>query len=207
VLFDLDGTLFESTHLLLTGYRHTVRTCLGLETTEADWVHLLGRPLRDQMAAFSEELADEMVRIYRAWYARNHNRLIRCYPGAAGVVERLSRSGLKLAAVTSKRGHFARRGLRFFDLEGFFEAVVGEEDVTHRKPHPEPLLKALAILKVAPLSSVMVGDSCDDIECAHAAGVTGIGALWGPYARERLKACAPDCLLEDIRELPALLGV
>ncbi|MCC6444864.1 MAG: HAD-IA family hydrolase [Armatimonadetes bacterium] len=206
VLFDLDGTLLDSTDLLVTGYRHSVRACLGIETAETDWIEHLGKPLRDQMALFSEDRADEMVRTYRAWYADNHDRMIRLYPGVPEALEQLHRAGLKLAVVTSKKTRFACQGLELFGLNRYFSAILGEEDSARHKPHPDPVLDALALLSVPPEAAVMVGDSCLDIESACAAGVFSIGALWGPFARERLTLCPPDMFMEDIKEIIEMLG-
>jgi phosphoglycolate phosphatase-like HAD superfamily hydrolase len=64
---------------------------------------------------------------------------------------------------------------------------------------------ALERLRIAPAVCIYVGDAPEDIEMAHRAGVRAIGVLGGSPVPERLRAAAPDALIETIRELPALL--
>jgi phosphoglycolate phosphatase-like HAD superfamily hydrolase len=59
---------------------------------------------------------------------------------------------------------------------------------------------------VGPAEAVYVGDSTHDIGCAHAAGVTAVAALWGPYPRPVLEALKPQFMVSSMRELLALFG-
>lgn len=205
VLFDLDGTLFDSFPLLLSGYKMSARMVLGLETQDSDWLSLMGLPLRTQMAHFSEENADEMVRVYREYYGKQHDKMLRLYPGVKELVQNLDRSGLRLAVVTSKKTVFAVRGLELFQLEGCFEAVVGETDVKNHKPAADPVLCALDRLKIKPEEAIMVGDASYDIDSAHAAGVRGIAVLWGAFSREQLENSHPEYYANSMQELEQLI--
>ena len=82
--------------------------------------------------------------------------------------------------------------------------IVGADEVTHPKPHPEPVLKALNLLGAPPEETVFVGDSRHDIECGRAAGVKTAAVLWGPFARAHLEDLAPDYWLERPEDLTAL---
>ena len=64
-------------------------------------------------------------------------------------------------------------------LNGYFQAIVGSDSTQRIKPHPEPVLRALALLNVAADQAVMVGDTTVDIAAAHAAGVLAIAVLCG----------------------------
>ncbi len=64
---------------------------------------------------------------------------------------------------------------------------------------------ALEEMRASPQSSIYIGDAPEDIEMAHRAGVRAIGVIGGSAVPERLRAAAPDALIETIRELPALL--
>ncbi len=65
--------------------------------------------------------------------------------------------------------------------------IVGADEVTHPKPHPEPVLLALDRLGTKANDAVFVGDSRHDIECGQAAGVATAAALWGPFDRAHLE--------------------
>lgn len=205
VLFDLDGTLLDSTRLLLEGYRHTVLSCLGVATTDEDWLPLMGLPLREQMAHFSPERADEMVRVYREFYGREHDARVAAYPHAADVLAELRQMGLALGVVTSKKTHFAWRGLRITGLADAVSAVVGEDDTVEHKPRPAPILEALRRLAVAPRQAVMVGDSPHDVAAAHAAGVAAIAALWGPFSRDALEPLHPTAYAHALAAVPDIV--
>jgi pyrophosphatase PpaX len=206
VLFDLDGTLLDSTRLLLDGYRYAVRKCLNVETRDEDWLPLMGKPLPEQMAFFSAEKAPELVRTYREFYARHHEKRIRPFPGVLELLAELKSRGLLLAAVTSKKSFFAERGLEAVGLRRYFSVVIGEDDTQEHKPGPAPVLEALRRLRVPPECAVMVGDSPYDIAAAKAAGVRSIAVLWGPFSREDLERESPDAFAGSVEELFRILN-
>src|SRR5213595_2600494 len=85
-----------------------------------------------------------------------------------------------------------------------FEVIVGADDVTHPKPHPEPVLKALERLGAPAADTVFIGDSRHDIECGRAAGVKTAAVLWGPFDRTYLADLVPDYWLERPEDLATL---
>jgi pyrophosphatase PpaX len=89
-------------------------------------------------------------------------------------------------------------------LEGAFEVIVGADSVTHPKPHPEPVLKALELLAADPARTVFIGDSRHDLECGRAACVKTAAVLWGPFDRAHLADLAPDYWLEKPSQLAQL---
>jgi phosphoglycolate phosphatase len=70
----------------------------------------------------------------------------------------------------------------------YFEVLIGREDVINPKPHPEPILKALHLMKANKENAFMVGDTCLDILSAKEAGIKAIGVKW--EYDENLKKCA-----------------
>jgi pyrophosphatase PpaX len=113
-------------------------------------------------------------------------------------------AGMRLGVVTSKLRDGAMRGLRISALDDLFDTVIGCDDVTNAKPHPEPVLKAVGELGVKKAETVFVGDSRHDMESGRAAGVKTAAVLWGPFDRAHLEDLAPDYWLEkpaDLRQL------
>jgi pyrophosphatase PpaX len=85
--------------------------------------------------------------------------------------------------------------------------VVGADDVTEPKPHPEPVQRALQALGATPEEAVFVGDSVHDMASGRAAGVATAAVLWGPFTRGDLDPANPDHWLEDpVDLLPLLVG-
>jgi pyrophosphatase PpaX len=198
-LFDLDGTLLDSIHLILTSFHHTVRVHLGREFSDAYWLSGLGTPLRDQLnrvAQSQEELA-AMLETYSSYNLAHHDAMARPYPGVVEAVRKLHHTGVALGLVTSKLSPGAKRGVRLLGLEDELPVQVCADDVIHGKPHPEPVLKALDALAASPEETMFIGDSPHDIEAGKRAGVTTVAVTWGPFARETLAEGEPDLWLEE----------
>ncbi len=207
-LFDLDGTIIDSIELILRSYRHTMAHHRGDEPPPPDdvWIKGLGTPLWAQFGEITDdkEEIERMVQTYRTYNLTHHDALVKPYEGVVAEIRRLKDSGKQLGVVTSKLRDGAMRGLRVSGLDQAFDLVLGCDDVTHSKPHPEPVLKAVAALGVSKESTVFVGDSRHDMKSGRAAGVKTAAVLWGPFDREDLEDLSPDYWLEkpqDLREL------
>jgi len=205
-LFDLDGTLIDSIELILQSYRHTMRAHRGLEPPDDVWMEGLGTPLWVQFRLWSDDETEikAMVETYRAYNLAHHDELVRPYDGVVEQVRQLVSRGKTLGLVTSKMRGGALRGLRLAGIEDAFAVVIGADDVTNPKPHPEPVLMALERLGRAGSDAVFIGDSRHDIECGRAAGVKTAAALWGPFDRDHLDDVDPDYWLEQPQDIASL---
>ena len=205
-LFDLDGTLIDSIELILRSYRHTMRMHRGHEPPDDVWMTGLGTPLWVQFQHFSDDPAEieAMVATYRAYNLEHHDKLVRPYAGVVEAVRALRQRGKTLGLVTSKMRSGALRGLQVADLADAFDVIVGSDEVTHPKPHPEPVLTALERLDAPAAGAVFIGDSRHDIECGRAAGVQTAAVLWGPFDRSHLADLRPDYWLERPEDLSLL---
>src|SRR3989449_9001818 len=143
-LFALDGTLIDSIELILRSYRHTMRLHRGHEPPDDVWMTGLGTPLSVQFRHFTDDPAEieAMVATYRAYNLAHHDELVRPYAGVVAAGQALPRPGRALGLVTSKMRSGALRGLQVAELADAFDVIVGSDDVTHPKPHPDPVLAA-----------------------------------------------------------------
>jgi pyrophosphatase PpaX len=205
-LFDLDGTLIDSIELIIRSYQHTIRTHRGQETAPDVWMKGLGIPLRVQFRDWSTDPAeiDAMVTTYREYNLSHHDEMVTAYDGVVDAVLKLHRQGKTLGLVTSKFRSGAFRGLKKVGLEDAFHVVVGADEVTNPKPHPEPVHIALSRLSATPEEAVFIGDSRHDMECGRAAGVKTAAALWGPFGRSDFDGLNPDFWLEHPSDLDLL---
>lgn len=206
VLLDLDGTVIDTVDLIRESHRHAVGTVLGVDLPDEVLTAHVGRPLIDQMREFSPERADEMLHVFREWNHANTGRLIAEYEGMDAVLTRLRGAGCRLAIVTSKSHPTVALAFDAIPgLEATFEAVIAMEDSTHHKPHPEPLLVALARMDADPADTCYVGDAPFDIRAAHAAGLSAIGVTWGFFTPQALLAEGPDHVVDTPAALADLL--
>ena len=207
VLFDLDGTLADTTELIMQAFRHTMLAHFGEEGSDDEWLALLGMPLRVQMRKFgrSDEEADAMVQTYVSFQHTVHDEMVDTFPGVLDVVERLKSRGTRVAVVTSKANKIAHRTLACCGLGGVFETVVTVDDVAKGKPDPDPVHLAMARLGLdRPEGVVFLGDSPYDVMAGRAAGVFTAAALWGPFERAKLQEVDPHFFLESPAELLSL---
>ena len=202
VLFDWDGTLLDSYHADSQAYLAMFRA-LGV-----DW----GLPELERhyspnwyavyrAAKIPEERWDEADRVWRAFYAKHPSKLM---AATRKVLAQLNQRH-KLGLVSSGDRDRVSRQLREFRLTRVFRTRVLGGDTQEKKPHPAPLLKALRQMKADARDCVYVGDTPEDVEMARAAGVRAIAVL-GPFPTEkRLRAAKPEILLNELKQLPALL--
>lgn len=207
VLFDLDGTLIDTIGLIRESMRHATGTVLGSPLPDEVLMRNVGVPLAVQMREFSEEHAEELLRVYREHNDRVHDVLVREYPGVEPALERIAAAGVPMAIVTSKMRRVAMRGLERFSLDRFFDVIVGADDVEIHKPDPFPLVHAARLMGAEPAACAYVGDSPHDMSAASAAGMLAVGATWGVSSPERLRGAGAQVEAHSMEEVAALFVV
>jgi pyrophosphatase PpaX len=185
-----------------------VRTVLGEEWEDERLVANVGRPLLEQMAAFSPERSEELYRVYREWNHANTAELLLAYEGIEEGLVRLRAAGRRLGIVTSKSHDAVALVWGVLPaLRDLFDVVVTADDSERHKPDPAPVLVALARLGAGPERACFVGDAPFDLQAGRAAGVTTIAVPWGFFSREALAAEDPDLIVDTPEQLvEACLG-
>jgi phosphoglycolate phosphatase len=112
-----------------------------------------------------------------------------------------------MACLTNKPTAFAKDLLARKGLSGFFGHVYGGDAFPRKKPDPMPLHHACAQLGVAPADALMVGDSANDLEAARAAGMPVVLVPYGYTEGEDPRLWPCDHMVENLAQLPALLGL
>ena len=190
ILFDLDGTLIDSTEAILESFQVAYEKH-GKQSPHSDLIKAeIGHPLDHMFATLGIE--EEKVWDYVAAY-KDHYRMISCQktvllPEAREAVE-LASQHATLGVVTTKTAKYSIELLEHLGLMHHFEVLIGREDVQNPKPHPEPIQKALLALPKATKGVWMVGDTCMDMLSAKEANVTGIGVTCGYADVENLIKC------------------
>jgi pyrophosphatase PpaX len=206
-VFDLDGTIVDSVELIVISFKHAMREVLGREVSRQEAIAYVGRPLREQMVAFSPERADELVASYREFNHREHDRMLKLYDGIPHLLDSLQRAGIKVGLVTSKSRYTTKMAFDLTGIEGYFDATICADESARNKPHPDPILLCLERMGVAPAEAAYVGDSPADIQAAHAAGVEAVAVAWGVFELDALTAEKPDRVVHTIPELMEVLDV
>lgn len=189
ILFDLDGTLLDSVSIILNATKQ-VFTEMQLPYDEAAIRKSIGIPLVVQAVEWAGDRAEEFRERYRPIYNSLQEEHAHLFPNTYEMLQTIRREGLLTGVVTSKGARGTRRALDKTGISGLFDTVVTADDVVLHKPHPDPILKALADLSLEPHEALYVGDSLFDAEAADAAGVDMAGVSWGVVSREEL---LPKC--------------
>lgn len=190
ILFDLDGTLIDSTDAIVSTFHHSFKEMnFDFQGSDEDIKSLIGYPLEIMFMdlGVDEEQAWDFVDTYKQRYKIISTQKTLLLENAIEALEIASKFA-RLSIVTTKTGKYTIPLLEHFDILKYFEIVTGREHVENPKPHPEPILKTLEQMKVNNTSNIwMIGDTHLDILCANSAGVNSVGVLCGYGKEEDLK--------------------
>lgn len=159
---------------------------------------------QERMLALGVQDIDAMIREADEIATREAPN-VELYPDAIPTLEALRKAGKKVALVTTSRHDQIDPLVAKYNLRRWFDETVCGDDVSHHKPHPEPIEKALELLGARKEEAVMVGDSGSDIGSAHNAGVASV--LFFPpehakfYDIEKLKQLKPSHIIADFRDI------
>jgi phosphoglycolate phosphatase len=192
ILFDLDGTLIDSTEAILRCFETSFHES-GLPVPQEEEIKaLIGHPL-DFMylhLGIPEEKVWDFVDAYKRCYRDCSKQMTYLLPGAREAIEEAA-TFARLGIVTTKTGLYSKILLEYMGVMEFFEVLIGREDVTHPKPHPEPLIKVLYQMDVKHKEDVwMIGDTCMDMVSAKEAGIGAVGVLSGYGKKAELERCS-----------------
>lgn len=200
VLFDIDGTLLDTKEFIYQSLEYSL-SFHGFNTQKrVDFDSIIGKPLEVcyQILAPSGDIVS-LCEQHRAFQGRNYH-LSNPFPNTLKTLSTLKNKRVKIAGITTRHSSTLYQTLINAGIKDFFDYVVTEDDVKNHKPHPEPFLKTLKILKVKPDEVLMVGDTDADIKGGKNAGIKTVGALYGMVG-ERIRDSNPDFLIKDISEL------
>lgn len=205
VVFDLDGTLFDAEEGIVSSVVKAMKE-MGLEIPQgAQLRQVVGPPLRysfhDLLNVPSERLdeaADRYAYIFRSEGMYRYS----VYPGIRTMLRVLKENGIYVALASSKPRDLCEHILRHYGLRHFFDRVIGETDSHAKLGKPEMIRRALPEHYER---AAMVGDRLYDMEGAKAAGVDGVGAVYGCGSVEELQNAGATLLVNDADELRELL--
>jgi phosphoglycolate phosphatase len=207
IVFDWDGTLFDSTQLIVRCIQDACRD-LGVPAPSdeaAAWVIGLGLhdALRHAAPGLAAERYPELGQRYRHHYLARQHELV-MFPGTLDMLQALKERQHLLAVATGKNRRGLDEALAHAQLQGLFDGTR-TADETASKPDPLMLRQLMADLGVAPQGTLMVGDTTHDLMLAANAGVASVGVAWGAHDSAAFGAHAPLYVARSTRDLHAWL--
>lgn len=180
LVWDMDGTLLDSTEVVPDAFVETVRE-LGVDDVNREKVvaaYSLGVPEVMLQHLVGRTLEDHEIDLY---YDRLLEGSVAPYEGVLETLDALRERGLPVVVFTGASSRAARTLLASAGIQ--FDILVGGDHVERPKPAPDGVLEAAKRLSVAPENIVYIGDAPTDLQAAQSAGARGAAATWGHLYR------------------------
>ena len=212
VVFDCDGTLVDSQHVIFAAMNHAF-DCHGMACPDMTAVRrVVGLGLVEAVAALVPHLGrDDHVALADSYknafgtLRQDPMHMEPLFPGVREALEALAGAGYLLGVATGKSQKGLASTLRMHGLRDMFVTLQTVDDAPS-KPHPGMLFNAMNETGVRPEDTVMVGDTVFDIEMARNARTHALGVAWGYHEVEELTRAGAHHVLDEYHALSPWLG-
>ena len=210
VIFDFDGTMADTRHNIVLTMQRVMRE-LGMSVADEETcASTIGLPLKDCFRKIFPELTDDgaehCAETYRQIFFANAKDLVpNMFPHVQETIDLLYARGIKMAIASSRTSASLHGFIREMHLMDKIAMVVGSDEVSHHKPHPEPVNVILSALNVPASETLVVGDMPVDILMGAAAGTHTCAVTYGNASAEELSAAGAEFLIDDMGKLGTLV--
>ena len=209
LVFDWDGTLFDSTGTIVRSLQASCRDLDLTEPSNEQASHVIGLGLSEALRYVAPELTEDrlpmLIERYRHHYL-SLDQKIRLFDGIAELIERLHALGYQLAVATGKSRKGLDRAFANSSLGRFF-ASSRCADECFSKPHPQMLEELMDEFSIPKDRTLMIGDTTHDLQMAVNAGVEGLAVGCGAHKTEELLSLNPLACVQDVVELGQWLSL
>ena len=207
VTIDLDGTLLDTIADLADACNAMLAELAQPQRTQAEIHSFVGKGLPVLIercltygAPPEATLLADGISVFRRHYTRINGRSASIYPGVIAGLDAMRDQGLALACVTNKPEAFTEPLLERMGLAAYFPVVVSGDTLPHKKPRPEPILHACALMGSTPETNLHIGDSANDIDAARAAGCLVLCVPYGYNEGRAVDSADCDALVSSLLE-------
>lgn len=213
IVFDLDGTLVDTAPDLAAATNYVLGS-LGLERVNELEIRpfvghgalaMIDAAIKSHGRTLSERELHDLFEVFIAYYTAHIAERSVPYPHVVKTLEDLRNAGATLAVCTNKIETQAKAVLSALMLDDYFSALTGRDSLGAYKPDPKHLTGTIARAGGRPEAAIMVGDSETDIRTANAAKIPIVAVSFG-YSVDPIASYGPDAIIDDYRNLPAIIG-
>jgi phosphoglycolate phosphatase len=203
IAFDWDGTLFDSTQIIVRCIQRAVADVGGAVPSERDAAYVIGMGLMEALAHAAPDVPRERYAELGAHYRKHylaHQDDISLFQGVLPMLAELRQRHHWLAVATGKSRRGLDEALRSAQLAGVFDGSR-TADETAGKPDPRMLLELMREFGTEPGRTLMIGDTTHDLQMALNAGCASVGVSYGAHDTGGFEALGPRAVLHSVREL------
>ncbi|HEY4491265.1 MAG TPA: HAD-IA family hydrolase, partial [Acidobacteriota bacterium] len=178
ILFDRDGTLFDSLPVILRSFNHAIEPFTDKRPANEQWFAAFGPSEPKVLAHFVG--AERQMQAYERFlrYYREHIAEVILCEGVLPLLLKLKNAGVLLALFTGGGRVSTQICLENSGMISLFDVWITGDDVEHPKPDAEGVLKAMELLRVNPQETLVIGDAASDVSAGKSAGATTVLARW-----------------------------
>ena len=209
LLFDLDGTLVDSSGTISTCIQYALDRVGANSDCSTPVNSMIGAPLLDifrKEYGLTDVQTDAAIDHYREHYDALGQAGTTVYADIHDALSGLQRVGLRLFVATVKPAPIAEKVLSDLQLRSYFDGISGSSMDHRRRTKAGIIAHILQTWKLDPLQSIMIGDRGSDITGARENSVRAIGVTYGFGSRDELRAARPDHIIGQAAEIAAILA-
>jgi len=205
IIYDLDGVLVDTSDAICLSFNAALEDAGEAPRGDEEIRAMIGVPL-DEM--YRRVLPRERWGIIEGCFKRyrevfmdvslDHARIL---DGVEATLTHFEDEGLQQCLATNKSTPEAEKILAHLGIDGYFDLIVGYDDVSSPKPSPEMILLALDAMGVEPHEAVLVEDSPTGLAAGKGAGVSTVAVATGFYDAGVLADSKPDYIIDEIKGL------
>ena len=203
IAFDWDGTLFDSTQIIVRSIQLAVADVGGTVPSNEAASYVIGLGLMEALAHAAPDVPQarypELGQRYRHHYALHQND-ITLFEGVLPLLLDLKERGHLLAVATGKSRRGLDEALQAVELKGCFDSSR-TADETAGKPHPRMLHELMSEFGVKPERTLMIGDTTHDLQMALNAGCASVGVSYGAHEPTAFEPLKPRVVAHSVQEL------
>jgi phosphoglycolate phosphatase len=203
IAFDWDGTLFDSTGIIVRCIQRAVADVGGTVPSDRDAAYVIGMGLMQALAHAAPDVPQdkypELGARYRHHYMAHQND-ISLFAGVLPMLEALRERHHWLTVATGKSRRGLDEALHTVELKGLFDGSR-TADETAGKPHPRMLQELMAEFGVEPERTLMIGDTTHDLQMALNAGCASVGVSYGAHEPDGFHVLQPRHVAHSVAEL------
>ena len=203
IAFDWDGTLFDSTQIIVRCIQRAVADVGGTVPSDKAAAYVIGMGLMQALAHAAPDVPEakypELGRRYRVHYTSQQNDLA-LFDGVLRLLADLKERHHCLAVATGKSRRGLDEVLQTVELRSVFDGSR-TADETAGKPDPRMLRELMAQFGTEPGRTLMIGDTTHDLQMALNAGCTSVGVSYGAHEPDAFDALQPLFVAHSVPQL------